>query len=84
MFLLSFHSFFDLPLDFLADARSDHTNSTSDNYCNEYVNLCNVPYTHLPSQAGRGGVTRRTSPFLGAHSQKPQALQLTLIPFRAE
>ncbi|KAH9043979.1 hypothetical protein EDB84DRAFT_851045 [Lactarius hengduanensis] len=47
--------------DILAEARSEHTNSTSDNSRNEYVNLYSVPYPHLPSQAARGGVTRTLS-----------------------
>ncbi|KAI9440901.1 hypothetical protein H4582DRAFT_1504069 [Lactarius indigo] len=58
--------------DFLADARSEHTNSTSDNSRSEYVNLYSVPYPHLPSQAGPGSVTRSLSvvpsPLLGSVS----------------
>ncbi|KAF8271300.1 hypothetical protein EI94DRAFT_1720852 [Lactarius quietus] len=71
--------------DILTDARSgsDRTNSTSDNSRNEHVNLYSVPYPHLPSQAGPGGVTRRptvgslqvvSSPLLGsAHPEAPGA-----------
>jgi hypothetical protein len=47
-----------LPPDFLADAHSNYTNSTSNNSRNEHVNLYSVPYPHLPSQAGPSGVSR--------------------------
>jgi hypothetical protein len=58
-FLLSRNSSFDLLPDFLADARSERTNSTSDNSRNEFAGLYSVPYPHLPSQAGPGGVSPR-------------------------
>ncbi|KAN0129262.1 hypothetical protein V8E53_012961 [Lactarius tabidus] len=69
--------------DLLLDARSERTGSTSDNSRNEHVNLFSVPYPHLPSQAGPGGVTHRPttgplqavpSPLLGsAHPEAPGA-----------
>ena len=52
---------FNLAPDFVADALSDYTNSTSDNSRNEHVNLYSVPYPHLPSQAGPGVMTPRPS-----------------------
>ena len=62
--LLSRNSnFLNLLSDFLADARSDYTNSTSDNSRKEHVNLYSVPYPHLPSQAGPStGSTHRSNP----------------------
>ena len=61
-------NFSNLHPDFLADARSDYTNSTSDNSRKEHVNLYSVPYPHLPSQAGPSSDTTRRpipGPLLG-------------------
>ena len=80
VFLSSRNSSFNHLPDFVVESRSEYTTSTSDNSRNEHVNLYSVPYPHLPSQAGPGGVTRRpttgpltvvSSPLLG--SAQPEA-----------
>ena len=80
MFLSSRNSSFNHLPDFVVESRSEYTTSTSDNSRNEHVNLYSVPYPHLPSQAGPGGMTRRpttgpltvvSSPLLG--SAQPEA-----------